>query len=624
MTDGIVKSAKRGNGGAVAASAPDGVSGRKPRVRAGREALPDTPDAVEIAMTAVASGKPLPDVARKVLEQQAELIKAQVGELRLRAVGEHIRAALWGSLALVIAVAACLIVTVVVKAARSDTLIIQPFDVPPALEAKGLTGKVVAIQVLDKLAELQATSSSSRPAATYANNWTDQIKIEIPNTGATVDQIWALLRGWLGKETRISGEIVETKDGLALAVRVGTLPASRVSGAADSLDALVTQSAELIYRGTQPYRYAIYIGSDPKRWGEGHEILLRLTHDPSPTERKWAYNGLSADELARGNYPVSLAMARRALAIDPKMVPALNNIAMASWYLGHDQEAVAAYESALAAPQDGLDPSMGAANACMGESLIGDATRDPVRLDKGAQCLAASPVNISAVAPYYAAVALIHRHEPARVSFPAESGMGAAAAEIDLRVAIDAGSPESLAAALAAFKAAAALEHARIVYTDPREAALMVDALLALGRRSEASALAATTPLDCYDCVRARGLTAAAAGDFKRADRWFAEAVRQGPKLAQAYLDWGRVQIARKQYAEAEANLARAARFAPNWADPLKARGDLLAAQGRWREALSAYDLGLKAAPRWTALREARAKAARAEAARGANGVRLT
>jgi hypothetical protein len=64
---------------------------RKPRP----ESIPDTPDPIEIAMVAAASGRPLPDIARHVLQEQANLIRAQCSELRLRRIGEGVRAALW-------------------------------------------------------------------------------------------------------------------------------------------------------------------------------------------------------------------------------------------------------------------------------------------------------------------------------------------------------------------------------------------------------------------------------------------------------------------------------------------------------------------------------------------------
>ena len=63
-----------------------------PRRRSAREALPESPNPVDIAMAAAASGKPLPDIARRVLEEQAELLHAQRIELKLRHIGEVVRA----------------------------------------------------------------------------------------------------------------------------------------------------------------------------------------------------------------------------------------------------------------------------------------------------------------------------------------------------------------------------------------------------------------------------------------------------------------------------------------------------------------------------------------------------
>jgi Flp pilus assembly protein TadD len=48
----------------------------------------------------------------------------------------------------------------------------------------------------------------------------------------------------------------------------------------------------------------------------------------------------------------------------------------------------------------------------------------------------------------------------------------------------------------------------------------------------------------------------------------------------------------------------------PHWADPLKAWGDVLGRQGRWREARAKYDQAIKYAPEWGLLRQARAATA--------------
>ena len=124
----------------------------KPR-RVRREAMPGSSSAVDIAMGAAASGKALPEIARRVLEEQADLLHAQTSELKLRHVGKSVRAVLWGVLALLALGLLALIGAIVVRATRSDALVVQSFRVPPAMAARGLTGEVVATQLLDELAE---------------------------------------------------------------------------------------------------------------------------------------------------------------------------------------------------------------------------------------------------------------------------------------------------------------------------------------------------------------------------------------------------------------------------------------------------------------------------------------
>ena len=99
---------------------------------------------------------------------------------------------------------------------------------------------------------------------------------------------------------------------------------------------------------------------------------------------------------------------------------------------------------------------------------------------------------------------------------------------------------------------------------------VQAEALSILGRHAEAAALIAKTPLDCYTCVRTRGLVARAAGDPRAAQRWFAEAAHQGPRLAPAFADWGRLLAEHRRFESAEVKLKEAVRLAPNWADPLK------------------------------------------------------
>lgn len=586
----------------------------KRRRKSVRETLPDTPDPIDIAMTAAGSGKPLPDVARRVLQEHANLIRAQCSELRLRKIGEGVRAALWSILAIAALGLVVLTVVLVVRAARSDALVVQPFDVPPSLEATGQTGKVVATQVLDKLAELQVQSESTRPAASYATNWGDELKIDIPNTGATADQIWRLLRSGLGKETRISGEVINTAQGLALTVRSGSEPGRRFGGAAKELDPLIQQAAELIYKSTQPYRYAVYLLDQPARIDEAEQVLRRLVRDPNPVERKWAFNGLSVLlRDGRGDPVAGIQMAKRALAIDPELLPSVNNIGIAYNELGRDQEMVDTFERAAAMNTDEYDPVVVQGNHCFNKARMGLAKRDPVSLLDAADCLAASPTSMGSEAPIIAAQSAIIRHEA-----PPLSAIGSST-RLNLRREIEMGASPALEKAFAADMADAGQALQKSALTASQRAALKVktatfawpmwaDALSLLGKHEEALALISRTALSCYTCTRVRGLVAKRMGDAPAAQRWFLEATRQGPRLAPAFLDLAQLYAEHGRVGQSEAQFQKATALAPNWADPLKYWGDALYASGQGRGALAKYDAALKLAPKWKDLRRARSR----------------
>ena len=69
-------------------------------------------------------------------------------------------------------------------AVTSRSVVIDSFDVPPALAAGGLSGKVVAAGVLDVLAKIQAATRTSAERRLLSNAaWTNELSIEVPETG---------------------------------------------------------------------------------------------------------------------------------------------------------------------------------------------------------------------------------------------------------------------------------------------------------------------------------------------------------------------------------------------------------------------------------------------------------
>ncbi|MDP1907806.1 MAG: hypothetical protein Q8K85_05870, partial [Hyphomicrobium sp.] len=431
-------------------------------------------------------------------------------------------------------------------------------------------------------------------------------------------------RGWLGKETRISGEVIETPQGMALTARVGGKPGQRFLSKDGDLDSLVSQGAELIYTRTQPYRHAVFLMNSPDRKAELFAALQRLTSHESAMERKWAYNGLSVSLRRDGDFRGALAMANKALRIDPNMNPAVGNLGSAHGALGHDQQMVDQYRhfATLKVGKE-YDGRIVAANGCQQKGYLGLTLRDPVMLDKGADCLEASSSSMSAQAPGLRVETATMRHDPRpALAFTQEAEGGfnpdeAAAATILYRLdgEMELGASAKLARLLGLYRAArakrannpdvAAYWAASVaIQSWPYEARILAK----LGRIDEAAALIGRTPLDCYDCVRTRGLVAEAQGDRRGAQLWYLAAAKLGPRLPAAFADWGRLLANAGRYQSAEPKLKEAVRLAPNWAEPLKEWGDMLAAQGKRAEALAKYDAALTLAPRWAQLRQARAK----------------
>jgi len=194
------------------------------------------------------------------------------------------------------------------NATHANGLIIEPFSVPPDLASRGLTGQVVAHQMLDKLTAMQNVTWSPRPPQSYADDWGDNIKVMIPATGISIGEAYHYLREWLGHETRVTGEVYRTANGIAVTARTGADVGATYVGRETDFDALVQKAVEHIYGSAQPYRYAHYLFRNPSipgklpRVDEARAIFTRLTLDPNPIEQAWAWLGLAVvSDIFEGN-----------------------------------------------------------------------------------------------------------------------------------------------------------------------------------------------------------------------------------------------------------------------------------------------------------------------------------
>jgi tetratricopeptide (TPR) repeat protein len=545
------------------------------------------------------------DLARLQKEHLHEQRELVLSRLRWGRFSDRVKAALQVMTAL-LGLAVVLGVGAMAWNAHEDHgVAIEAFSVPPDLAQRGLTGQVVASQLLDRLADLKQQTVTARPASTYANDWGQDIKVEIPETGVSIGELNRYLRQWLGSETRISGEIVRIPTGLAVTARAGEEPGRRFEGAEADVEKLIGKAAEAVYQRTQPYRYAIYLASNG-RHAEAVAQFARLTQTGPPAERAWAYAGWASTLLQDGRSRDSGRMAEAALRLDPNLEPAYPSLGLSLQVLGRAEDQLSTVRRELALLKSGQAvgvPASQAANRLrviqeVEASDIGDyaraaqSARESERLDMEGQPGTWRPYNIQARA-------LAQDHDVAGSRALPDDSVGTDAIQLLALQELALDDWDALALQIDAIRrdpASLKLPPELLTTAVPSAAATIY---AHVGRFGDADAVMQVSPPDCYDCLRARGLVAASRGDWSAADRWYAEAARQAPSLPFAHTDWGQALLRKGDLDGAIGKLEEAHRRSPHFADPLELWGEALVAKRDYSGAVAKFSEADQYAPRW-------------------------
>jgi hypothetical protein len=509
--------------------------------------------------------------------------------------------------------------------ALHDTgLAIEAFQVPSDMANRGLNGQVVASKVLDKLSAMQTATITGRPAQSFTNNWGDDIKVEIPDTGVSVGEVNHYLHNTLGHETHITGEIYHDANGIIVTARAGGNGGAQFSGPESDLDSLLQQAAENLYEQTQPYRYAIYVINKPgtltyeQRWMQARQIWAKLTANPNAEERAWAWSGLgNAARYLDGNNREAAWYFRKALAEVPDLTIAHYQTALNEGTLGHDEaalQAARAFSDKLNSGSPGLTdlvtlrygPDMDALIA----ELQGDFAAASLADQRGAD---AAEFGSRFIEPFRekAYEALAARHDGAGT----RGAIHAMPAIPERNLAMKADRQLSVFivdARLGNWQGVEALEpaveEAQLKFYSHNDNKTIIATLFRpwlalakaeLGDISGAEAIIAKTPTDCYSCVRIRGTIAALAKRWDAAAYWFAMATAQAPSIPFAFADRGRMLMEKGDYDAAIAAFKDASDRGPHFADPLEMWGEVLVLENQSGLALIKFEEADKYAPRW-------------------------
>ncbi len=581
---------------------------------------PTTPDPVEMAMAAEASGRTPEGVAARVLEGQARLIRWQVARERA-ALAVTVGAGLAG---LSVAV---LLGAMVWRAAQADGVVVRPFTTPADLAADGLTGEALAARVLDRIETLRLQSGwTLKERASGFKSADDQgLRLEIPQTGISIGEVDAYLRRWLGHERAITGALTRMGETVTLTVRYSSEPAIAVSGPAAELDRVISEAADEVFAQADPIHSVLAQPITPAGHDRVSALLARVRAGRTLSERQFGYS-FSANQTPD---------LRQALAYHveaERLEPGGNTLNYRERVFL--MTALGRWEAALRAAADGAKVASSGKEIWTpgGKAWVNDqltASRAVLTGDFGAAEQALWRMHDPKVGVYRqrrnAAPLIAAQHDigRARAEIARLEGLGLPVSADDrARVALHAGDWAAATQAYAAAKAELDAEDAtwraagwpqsmrgrdRRIPFIAEHAGVLAEA----GDLAGASAMIQPTPADCYPCLITRARIAWLGGDLAGAEALYGRAAGLGPSLPHAHEAWARLALARGQFARA-VQLARIAEArGPRWADPLKVEGDALAADGDRKAALARYDAALRLAPAWAEAKAARARAGR-------------
>jgi len=577
------------------------------------------PTAVALALAGASRTKAdaFLDDQRRLIADQRHHLHEQYKRLKMGVISDRLSITLKVLTAVVGIGVASFFSLMVWDAAHSSGLIIEPFAVPADMAARGLTGQVVASQMLDKLTVMQDATDSVRPPQSYENNWGSSLKVEIPETGISIGELQAFLKGWLGHDTHITGEVWRTASGIAVSAREGSEAGVTFSGPENDLDGLMQKAAVHVYSVTQPYRYANFLDRDygapdiAARAARATAIYRKLIAGGNAVERGWAWYGLGtiAGRVNNDQRMGSIDF-EKSIAANPDSTlgyVALGNYSVA---IGHFEKSLAISLKAKSlldrSTPPNINPRYLALNRLLVAIGIARSTGDFQAMFRSSRLGEDAP-EFNAVLTHmtymqYALQSLAYMHD----------GGGIRVHLLDL------GRPSSyqknvaynvsllVASALQDWPSVLQLEKVMPEGTRqlfnrnaPYTTAIIALAHAHMGDLQKAETLVAQCADDSDHCLIARGKVADMRGQHGRADYWFARAVHDGPSIPFAHEAWGRSLLARGKPDDAIAQFTFAHQKGPHFADPIEDWGEALMAKSQSHLALAKFEEAEKYAPNW-------------------------
>ena len=586
------------------------------------------PSALDAAMTGASAAteeardflrrqSALTDLQAKILHEQHAL---ELSHLRWRRFGDQMKGALQifvvilGLLLLILAGATLW------NASEATGLVVESFSVPPDFTARGIGGDVLAADLTNRIAAIRRngalTSYSSSHDVRSARQ--DDIRVEIPDTGISLGEVWRYLSGWLGHERRLEGSLRDLGNGrISLTAMLAGEDSFALTGPASDLDRMEQQAAERIFSGVDPVNYIIYLVHQ-RRFRDAEAVAARHAQTAStPAARADAYTLWAASSVWGGGDPkAALARVKIGISIDPLVAVAHVYAARMYESLGHDEQALAeAWKVSALRDSDQPLQHQGHGFAMMRAEALSDTMG--LLGDFGEQEFENGTIvdsdSLRLMAMAYGK-ARLHDVTASRESLAQAMTIGGVSPDILWQVRYrDDKAAENWRAAVKDLAellgeshsassqfsrtAAAQSEAYRTASTEWRP--LLARAYAQVGDYRQAHAEIDATPGDCYDCLRMRGDIDAVQKNAAGASFWFTRATLMAPSIPFAYSDWGAMLLREGQYDDAIDKFREANLKGPHFADPIEMWGEALMQENRSDLALAKFEEAKKYAPNW-------------------------
>jgi tetratricopeptide (TPR) repeat protein len=583
----------------------DQPAGRSP------DPLPVSADPTDIAMSRLSRDDSLDNPARRLLTQQAALVAGQrslIGtefrQRRLQLVATRIGIAFKATLIAAFLIFLLLLAVMIIKAMRSEKLVVEPFQVPQALVERGASGEVVANGIVDQLAELEAATGPDAQRRSAANVRSGNIELEVPQSGLSLDEVRRLLTARLGNDTRVGGDITRAEDGtLRLTIRGESLPAKSFTGRLKDLPSLSARAAEYVYGSAEPARFLTYLTQN----GRGEEVLQLAPRAFQAADddknRSVIAAGWAAALAAEGRYDEARERAQVAVALDPSNWPAYSAFVGA---IINEEQALAAsrwLRRRAAASSRGRRPSE---MIHVKEYLL---TQDWTGLRRiytqNARDTAGQGATAFSLSPSLAEVeAFRHDHQAARRHLTtADPDDHIVRPTRDLTTGLrelDLGRADRALGPLERFHRGL-MSNPQLRHFFRGSQCYLAIAYARMGRSADALRVLATEP-ESSRCRAFRGDVLALAGNWPAAADAYRSAIRSSPSLPVPYERAGAAMLARDDPQRAARFFRRSIQRAPHWADPRFGLAGALMQLGRVDEAEREFREAARFAPRWGAL----------------------